>query len=705
METQSEQEKMDQLMAELQGSAAGDDTEDPATDAAAETANPDRELSDQEKMDALMAELQGGESSGEPEEEPDEQARMDRSNAEPEVNKEEEPVASESPEADPPEEELDEQAKMDQLMAELQGGADTGKQEEPAAAESSEADGPEEELDEQARMDQLVADQQGDTGGGPDDDDLRQSDEAQTVSDEATGDFPEEALPPELPDEDEGTDDIQALDDEETDLDGYGENDTFASLDDGEDSLEGYGEEGDEEQAIVEPLEAAEPELETRPKPVPRERKSLFKIQEDRISALPERTRPGQWPRIAMILAGITVLLAALFIGRMVYKNHSADSPEPKTAKLAEPQEQMPDEGKLEEKPVAVPDREVVRTMENPTDNPADSIIQDRFETIDTLRQSLQIKQAEITTLKKEYEAGIKQSMDRIAGLAAEKQIKNFKAAMAVRRIAFELQTMQRRKAYIRKLDGPYNRLLSGSEALLYIRRLTEIDLAVAPFVGGLETGQLLKRIDTEIDRHQLTGDKLQVATGGTEAPGLEPLWKETLLKGRTKNTGNLSVKDPAAGNVMAVEEVTLSNSEIWEQICNDMPDNKYRLTEISSEAAVCLAKWKGKELFLNRLTTLTARQAKALADWKGEWIGLNGLVEMDRATARALFKWNGKRLSLNGFTEFPPGIARYLAKWKGKQLELMGLEILSHKTAVYFSEWKKDGGKLYIPNKFYRRK
>ncbi len=689
METQSEQDKMDQLMAELQGAADADDTKAPTAAAVADTAEPKEEPSEQEKMDQLMAELQGAASADDI------------------------PVSTTGAPAEEagPDEELSEQAKMDRLMAELQGGADPGEKTVPTEAEPLEAPAPEEALDEQGNMDRLMAELQGDAGS-PGDSETRLPEETEAADSEP----PEEDLqPPAAADEDEDSDEFQALDDDEANLDGYGESDTLEAFDDEEEDLEGDADSDVDEKPetvqpieaeTVQPLEAAdEPEVEIRRKPVPRERKSLFNIQAERVSALPERIRQGQWSRIVLVSAGITVLLAVIFGGLVIYKSRGVVSPEKMAVRLEDPQEQQPAEAKPEENPAAQPEPEAVGIQVVAVENPADSIIQDRFETIDTLRQSLQIKQAEITTLKKDYETGIEQSMDVISGLSAEKQIKDFKAAMAVRRIAYELQTIQRRKVYIRKLDRPYKRMLSGNEALLYIKRLTEIDLAVAPFVGGLETGQLLKRIDAEIDRHQLTGDKLMVAAGDAGSPGIEALWREALLKSRDKNGGGQSAQDPSGGNVLPVEEVKLSNTEIWEQICNGQPDNKYRLTELSSEAAGCLSNSKGKELFLNRLTTLTARQAQALADWKGEWIGLNGLAEMDRATARALFKWQGKRLSLNGFAEFPPGIARYLAKWKGQQLELMGLEILSHKTAVYFSEWKKDGGKLYIPNKFYRRK
>ncbi len=659
-------------MAELQGETdAGDKRASAATEK--EATGPEEELSDQEKMDQLMAELQGETDTGD-----------------------KEVSAAIEKEATSLEETPGEQEKMEPPMAELQGETNAGEKKAAAAIEK-EATNPEEVPGEQEKMDQLMAEPQGETGAGD------KKAVAATENEATTG-------------QSEEPDAFQPLDDDEADLDGYSDADedidtqaqeTFVALDDAEEDLDIYDDEGTgvEPESGKLPEVGAGPDSEIRRKPVARERKSLFKMQAARVDALQESTKQSQWVRIVLVSSGMTVLLAGLFVGLMVYKNRGDVPIKIAVVNLEHQKGQPVADAKPEVKPEAPAEQGVEDTRKPPGEYPADHIIQDRFETIDAIRQSLQVKQAEIAKLKKEYEAGIEQSIIAIAEFAADKKIKSFKAAIAFPRIAFELRTIQRRRTYIRKLDAPYNRLLASNEALLYIKRLTEIDLAVAPFVGGLGTGRLLKRIDTEIDVHQLTSDKLLVEAGDTGAPELESLWRETLLKNQTKTAKGTPLKDRQGGDVMPVEEVKLSNSEIWEQICNGRPDNKYRVTELSSEAAECLAKWKGKELFLNRLTTLTTMQAREIAAWKGEWIGLNGLTEMDQMTARALFKWKGKRLSLNGFTEFPPATAKYLAKWKGKQLELMGLEVLPGKTAAYFSQWKKTGGKLYIPNKFYRRK
>jgi len=709
----SEQEKMDQLMAELQGQVGQETAEvNAGAPDEGEAADQEEDPSEQEKMDQLMAELQGEASQGtdgdaqadadlsseaEADEELSEQEKMDRLMAELQgdgTGEQTTPADTAGAEADQPEEELSEQAKMDRLMAELQGGGNGGKPEPSAATESSEPVNPEEDLDDQEKMDRLKAELQGEAGAQAPQKDLTEGEQEVEASRSDTSE-----------------DEFQALDEDETELDGYGEEtDSFEPQDDAQEDLAGHDD--DEDAAADDGITAEEPakdtcdpEPELKRKPVARERKSLFNLSEERVSALPERSRRGPWPRILLISTGITMLFAALFAGFTVYQNREEAAAVKPVAPSEESTAQTAVAPDMQAQPGAHTKQAEMDTRPVPAGDPADGIIQDRFATIDALRQSLQVKQAEIVKLKQDYETGIEHSLEVVAGLAAENKIKEFKDALALRRIALELQTVQRRKAYIHKLEDPYNRLLSGSEALLYIKRLTEIDLAVAPFVEGLGTGRLLKRIDAEIDRHQLTSDKLQVATGDAGVPDLESLWRNALRKSIQNSAGGRAADRNPVDSTPPVTEVKMSNSEIWEQICSGQPDNKYHLTELSTEAAACLAKWKGKELFLNRLTTLTSRQARALAEWEGEWIGLNGLTEMDRATARALFKWRGKRLSLNGFAEFPPGIARYLAKWKGKQLELMGLELLSHKTAVYFMEWKNAGGQLYIPNKFYRRK
>ncbi len=712
METQDEQAKMDQLMAELQEEASGNGKGAPGAPEEA-GADPEEEVSEQAKMDQLMAELQGeagGNGKGTPEvpeeaadttpeAEPDEQAKMDQLMAELQGDKEKEgaePSGALDQEDAGSGEEVSEQAGMDQLMAELQGEA--GSDGKDASGEPEETDtSPEEEPGEQQNMDQQSAELQGAVGESGSDD-TQKPDVAGAIaeeSDRGSGGNPDGEV---AIGQSEEPDEFESLDDDEADLDVYGDSEEDR---DGSDQEDTDAEPEPGKQLDIE----AGPEPEIRPRPVARKRKSLFNVQAERVSALQEATKQSSWPRIVLICVGITVLIAGLLLGLAAYKNRGDGRREKPVAHFEQQQAQSGVVEKAEAKPEASAQQGTEGAREAPGEYPADHIIQDRFETVDAIRKSLQIKQKEIARLKKDYATGIRQSMNTIADIAADKTIKDFKAAMKVRRIAFELQTIQRRKSYIRKLDVPYNRLLAGNEALLYIRRLTEIDMAVAPFAGGLGTARLLRRIDAEIDKHQLTSDKLLVEAGDLGFPGLKSIWHETVSKRQGKIARGKQAKGLPGGDVLPVEEVKLNNSEIWAQICNGLPDNKYRLTALSADAAQCLANWKGKELFLNRLTGLTPPQARALAAWKGEWIGLNGLTEMDQATARALFKWEGAQLSLNGFSEFPSGSARYLAKWKGKQLELMGLEVLSRKTAVYFSQWKKTGGKLYIPNKFYRRK
>ena len=82
METQSEQEKMDQLMAELQREAAAGEAVSAATEPETDTAGEaGEELSEQEKMDQLMAEFQGQaaqEAASAPEGEPDDMEERTR---------------------------------------------------------------------------------------------------------------------------------------------------------------------------------------------------------------------------------------------------------------------------------------------------------------------------------------------------------------------------------------------------------------------------------------------------------------------------------------------------------------------------------------------------------------------------------------------------------------------------------------------------
>ena len=135
----------------------------------------------------------------------------------------------------------------------------------------------------------------------------------------------------------------------------------------------------------------------------------------------------------------------------------------------------------------------------------------------------------------------------------------------------------------------------------------------------------------------------------------------------------------------------------ISRQICDGDFSQRDRLTTLSPEVARCLAKWKGKDLFLNALTELHPDAARHLADWQGDWLGLNGLTDLSPETAAHLARWKGKGLSLNGLSRLSPRVVAILSEWQGDQIELVNVKHLAH--------WENPSTRLHLSEDLKRKR
>jgi CheY-specific phosphatase CheX len=333
--------------------------------------------------------------------------------------------------------------------------------------------------------------------------------------------------------------------------------------------------------------------------------------------------------------------------------------------------------------------------IEKPNLKPV-SPLQERLEKVAVLREELRQKQKDIARLKRHYQKGIEVENEILREIR-EKGVNSYQEAIKDKKIELALRTIQRRQAYIEQLDQPYERLHRSNEELHYLERLTRIQSQMANFTTGIDVNELIERIDRGILQHGLGADKLFFDTKGVNLQSLESIWKK-------KST---EIEKPRIAKALSPEEER--NQEIWQEICDGIFNRKNELTELSPEAAKCLSRWKGKELYLNALSQLSPELAKNLSQWKGNWLSLNGLTELSPELAKDLSQWQGRLLSLNGLAELSPVAAKYLCQWQGKQLELMGLKRLARRQGreseligfKYLLDWEKSGGKLFVSEDF----
>ena len=296
-------------------------------------------------------------------------------------------------------------------------------------------------------------------------------------------------------------------------------------------------------------------------------------------------------------------------------------------------------------------------------------------------------KQEEILELKRSYLNGIEELQREISDEMQNEGITTFLQAMENKRIKFALQTIQRRKLYIQKLDRPLNWIFEACEELLYIKRQAMVDQEVAAIASGIDLNRHMQQMTAAAEKYNLTADKLTIDSVNAQPESLETTWKRI---------------DHLLANNTAVQFHS-NNQVIAKQVCQGEFGRLTELTEISTETAQCIRQMQGSVLFLSRLNELTPAAARQLSQWEGNWICLNGIRVLSPRVAFYLFQWNGNWISLNGLTDFPAEIGEALLQWNGTQLELMGLrytEDSPEKTAIEFLvRWERCGRKLFVPD------
>jgi len=319
------------------------------------------------------------------------------------------------------------------------------------------------------------------------------------------------------------------------------------------------------------------------------------------------------------------------------------------------------------------------------------------------LRDALLIKAREIDQLKGHFSESIGKTEKEILQERRGHGIASCRQALDNKRIELGLRTIQRREAYVRRLDQPLEWLIMASEELIYVRRKTMIDMEASKIAGGIDLERLITDLGafTQKNRRGMEGLTIDMATARLDP--LETIWKRFTeaedLQGKSNTERRVHKGEVDAPPFKEGSK----DGEIWEELCGGNYARKAELTELSVEAAKCLSKIEVSDLFLNGLTQLSPEAAEHLMKWKGNWICLNGLTQVLPATGKSLFQWPGKVISLNGLSRFPPELAPLLLKWQGTQLELMGLEPsddISQLTGIKaLAQWEASGGRLYVPS------
>ncbi len=394
--------------------------------------------------------------------------------------------------------------------------------------------------------------------------------------------------------------------------------------------------------------------------------------QTEDLSELEEEVKPKQ--KIPLVKAAVTIImLVAVFSGFFIFDNKS---------NIKSPQKMKSKEVENAFSSIAS-NKKTKRTIQ--PDDP-NYMYHTKIKEISMLRETLLLKKEEIRQLKNYYQEGIEELEKEIFDEMRSIKTDTFLQALENKGIEFKLQTIQRRHAYMRQLDRPSEWIYRACEELLYLKRRAMVDLQVAEVASGIDMDMHMRHMNAAIEKYRPTADRLAVDMTNAQLEPLEKIWEQ--IKTRNLQTSN--------------RHASSKNGVISEQVCSGIFKRVTELSEISVEAAKCIAEMPGSDLFLNELSEISPRAAKYLFQWKGSWLCLNGLKVISPRVANYLFQWNGGWISLNGLTEFPAEIGQILLQWPGKQLELMGLRYPNGSFdsigIEYLVQWERSGGKLFVP-------
>lgn len=151
----------------------------------------------------------------------------------------------------------------------------------------------------------------------------------------------------------------------------------------------------------------------------------------------------------------------------------------------------------------------------------------DKLEELVELRQKLVAKKGEINGLINEYRSSIKQIEDEILAEKKKKNINSYSTAKNNQRIKYDLALIQRKSAYIAKLEEMLPKLENGANELEYLQRQTEDDVKMEKVLGKKEIDKLAKEIEKSIAKYLPDADKLVVKVDESKLESPEAIWNK----------------------------------------------------------------------------------------------------------------------------------------------------------------------------------
>ncbi|MCX6744625.1 MAG: hypothetical protein NTX82_03835 [Candidatus Parcubacteria bacterium] len=154
-------------------------------------------------------------------------------------------------------------------------------------------------------------------------------------------------------------------------------------------------------------------------------------------------------------------------------------------------------------------------------------VLENKIEELNNLQQKLAAKQLEIQNLQSEYSNEIEGLVDEIRELQQSGNFRTFSQAKEHPGIFYNLSLIQRKQAYIAKLQETSVRLKYGIYELKYLERAACDDLKMVKTLDNEVVETLIKNINTVIDKYLPDAGKLAIEVDPNSMQTPEQIWQQ----------------------------------------------------------------------------------------------------------------------------------------------------------------------------------
>ncbi|MCK5211967.1 hypothetical protein KAJ89_04660 [Candidatus Parcubacteria bacterium] len=155
--------------------------------------------------------------------------------------------------------------------------------------------------------------------------------------------------------------------------------------------------------------------------------------------------------------------------------------------------------------------------------------IQKKINDLEDLQEKIFEKKEQVTSLQSKYKNQIIDLKKEVSTLQTRNKIDAYSRAIEHPRIRHNLVLMQKKLAYLEKLNQINVRLIYGNEELIYLQRDAQTDIDMVEVIDEKFIKELLDRIDKAIAEYLPDAGKLYIDASDIELKSQEEIWQEIL--------------------------------------------------------------------------------------------------------------------------------------------------------------------------------